>query len=253
MKTNEQQDLAQHLYFQTDLNKTQIAATLGISRRSLHYWIKENNWDRIKRNAEYMPSLLTENMFIILGNLMDDILCEERHGIPVTTKEINDIYKLTLTINKLRARSANNESMQVLTHLLNDVNNQDPALADQLQPYVTRFIESSAAKSKSQYLSARFNASGHTTTPKDADKEHLLDLQDRMFFDEQEAKERREQTEVNNKSTTPVAETPSTPIPPSKPSIVDRPNSAKALKELFRGTASKGPGKAFRKNHNKAA
>ena len=75
MKT-EQQQQAQHLYFQTDLSKSQIAETLGVSRRSLHYWIRQNDWERIKTSGQHIPSFLAENYYALIGGLMDEILLE---------------------------------------------------------------------------------------------------------------------------------------------------------------------------------
>ena len=48
----EQQQQAQNLYFQTDLSKAEIASMLGISRRTLCYWVPDYNWDHIKKSAQ---------------------------------------------------------------------------------------------------------------------------------------------------------------------------------------------------------
>ena len=109
----EQQQQAQYLYFQTDLSKTEIAQSLHISRSSLHHWIRLNNWERLKKNADHMPSSLAENCYHVFGDLTDSLLSHERIGYPVTAQEANTMYKLVLTINKLKTRNTLNESMEM--------------------------------------------------------------------------------------------------------------------------------------------
>ncbi len=252
----EQQKQAQDLYFQTDLNKSQIAQTLGVSRRSLHYWIKEQNWDRIKKNAEYMPSLLTENLSLILGHYMDDLLTAERQGYPATSKEINDMYKLTLTINKLKGRSAINQSMEAFGWLQESIFNDDPALAAQVQPYIDKYISSRAAQKKTNHMPGKFDSTGHIPTPATADKEYILDLEDLIALDEQKTREKTAQQQSSSGlgSTPPPQVERATPPPPaSKLPASQRPNSAKSLREQLRGTASSGPGKAYRERQQAAA
>lgn len=117
MKQDQQQQ-AQRLYFQTDLTKTEIADALGISRRSLHYWVKDNQWDRLKKSAEHMPSLLAENCYLIMAKLQEHILSELRTMKPPTPQEINSLHKLTLTIRNLKGRSTLNETLEMSANFI---------------------------------------------------------------------------------------------------------------------------------------
>ncbi len=81
-----QQVQAKRLYFQSDLSKTEIAEMLGIPRRTLHYWIREKNWDRIKRSAAHMPFLLAENVYHIISRFTQQLLGEDCVARPITHK-----------------------------------------------------------------------------------------------------------------------------------------------------------------------
>lgn len=81
-----QQAQAKRLYFQSDLSKTEIAEMLGVPRRTLHYWIREKNWDRIKRSAAHMPSLIAENVYHIMSRFTQQLLGEDRIAAPSPTK-----------------------------------------------------------------------------------------------------------------------------------------------------------------------
>ena len=54
----EQQQQARKLYFQTNLNKTEIAEQLNVSRRTVYNWSVEGDWDKLRpRHATCPPSL----------------------------------------------------------------------------------------------------------------------------------------------------------------------------------------------------
>ncbi len=125
---NEKQIQAKGLYFQTDLNKSQIADLLGVSRRSLHYWIRENNWDRLKRSATHLPAMLAENCYMIINQFTQQLLSENRIMRPVTHQEAETLHKLTLSIKKLKNHSTLNESMELFAHFMERINKKSPAL-----------------------------------------------------------------------------------------------------------------------------
>ena len=77
---HEQMQEAQRLYFQTEMSNAQIAETVGVSRRTLLYWVAENNWERLRASASVMPALITEKVYHIMDQLTDQILAPERNG-----------------------------------------------------------------------------------------------------------------------------------------------------------------------------
>ncbi len=85
----EKKQQARNLFFQTELTKSQIATLLGISRRSLTYWIKEGSWQRLKKSAAHLPAILAENCYHLIGNLTEHYLSERRLTNPVSSKEVS--------------------------------------------------------------------------------------------------------------------------------------------------------------------
>jgi len=140
----EQQQQAQHLYFQTDLSKAEIAAMLGVSRGTLQNWANDNNWDRIKLNRDHIPMQLAENCYHIIANLQESILSEARAEKPVTPEEVNMLYKLTTTVHKLRSRNTLNESLELNAHFMDFVSEQAPQFIDIVKPLVDAFLLSRA-------------------------------------------------------------------------------------------------------------
>lgn len=157
---NEQHQQAKNLYFQTGLNKTQIAEVLNISRRSLHYWIKEGNWDRLKRSAQHLPSLLAENCYHLIGQFTKQLLAEHRIVNPITRHEAETLHKLVLTVNKLKNRTTLNENMETFAHFLEKVNKKAPELVQQIMPHVDEYLSSRASIYQTDIMPENFNWQG---------------------------------------------------------------------------------------------
>jgi hypothetical protein len=177
---------AKHLFFQTELNKTQIAEVLNISRRTLHYWIREGNWQRLKNASEHMPAIIAENCYHIMAHLTNSYLSERRLTNPVTPKEIDALHKLTLTINKLKNRSALNESVEMFAYFIDKLKAKAPEVADQITPFVEEYLEERASVFAGDIMPPHFNDMGYIpmTTPGDT-TEQKLDAQDYFDWDEE--------------------------------------------------------------------
>jgi transposase-like protein len=236
----EQQQQAERLYFQTDLNKTQIAEAIGISRSTLHYWVRENNWEYLKRSGAAMPSLIAGNCYLAMAQLSEHILSEERKNKPITREEVESLYKLTLTINKLKARVTLNESMETFTGFIESLHNRSPKLADGVKPYISRYISSCAAIRTGDMKPPKPN--NHTTASPEQDQmEAMLDKEDIATWSRSDKPFMEEEQTA---ATAPLSgfTTPAAPMqrPPEKPA-----QPKYDIRKQLRGTATKGPGKSF--------
>jgi hypothetical protein len=141
---NDKKQSARHLYAQTDLNKSQIANMLGIHRHTLSIWVREGDWDRLKNAGNNLPSILAEKVYLIIGHLTDYHLSERRMTDPISHKQADTLYKLALTVAKLRTRSALNESMEMMGHLLQRIQKKDADLATSLAPHIDEYLSEKA-------------------------------------------------------------------------------------------------------------
>jgi predicted DNA-binding protein YlxM (UPF0122 family) len=252
----EQQQQAQHLYYQTDLSKSQIAETVGISRSTLHYWINQNNWERIKKNATHIPSLLADNCYRLMGDLMDEILSEDRVGKPVTAQEASTIYKLTLTIGKLKNRGTLTENMELFGWLLDSIAAKNPQLATEVQPYISSYIHTRDIMSSRDY---RENLEHTPMTPKPDPEEDKLDFADHMAWAQSGSKEEPQQQPVtpaagfasvlSTAESTPDALRSTAPRTPSTPptQFVKPEKFSDMIRKQLRGTSTTGPCKNLKK------
>jgi transposase-like protein len=157
---NEQKQQARNLYFQTELTKTQIASMLNVSRRSISYWVKEGEWDRLRHSAAHMPAILAENCYHIFGHLTESYLSERRMTNPVTLREVETLHKLTLTIKNLKNRATLNESMESFGYFLNSLRQKNTKLADELMPYIDEYMTAAASTNRRDYAPEHFTGIG---------------------------------------------------------------------------------------------
>ena len=234
----EQQQHAERLYFQTDLSKTQIADTIGISRSTLHCWVRENNWEHLKRAGAAMPSFIVGNCYQLMAQLSDHILSDERKNKPITREEVESMYKLSLTINKLTARVALNESMETFTGFTEHLHNTSPELAEGIKPFISSYIASCAA-TRTIDLKPKKASKPVPTSQEQDQMEAILDAEDiAAWAAEGKFTAGQEQT---------VATAAAVPNPMKKTA-----QPKYDIRKQLRGTATKGPGKAFRNAQNQA-
>jgi predicted DNA-binding protein YlxM (UPF0122 family) len=214
---NEQKQQAKHLYFQTNLSKTEIANYLSISRRSVHYWIKEGNWDRLKKSATHLPSMLAENCYHIFSHLSEHLLSEHRIMRPVTHQEADTLHKLTLTIKNLKNRNTVNESMEMLAYFMDGVNRKAPQLARELMPHVEDYLASRASIYPLHLQPDNFNEQGFIPVQEENNEEVKLDLQDIVEWTDFGFKNSEEQPGSVNESVAHKDLQTAQPIPPLQP------------------------------------
>ena len=166
---NEKQTQARNLFFQSDLSRTEIAQVLGIPRRTLHYWIRQNNWDRQKECADIMPSFLAENCYKVIDRFTQQLLAAET----ITHKDAEALHKFTITVNKLKNRATLNENMEIFGHFMDSVNQKSPEMAQIISPYIEEYIGA-----QSQNNTNKFKPVKKTTSPEEIARELELDQED---------------------------------------------------------------------------
>ncbi|MBL7690226.1 MAG: hypothetical protein JNM41_01430 [Flavipsychrobacter sp.] len=233
---NEKKHQAKTLFFQSGLNNTQIASLLNVSRRSISTWVKEGDWNRLKQSAKYLPSMLAENCYHIIGHLTESYLSESRLTNPVTYKEIEGLHRLTLTAKKLQNRCTINENMELFGYFLEMVSQRNPELARTIHPYIDEFISARASVYTQHIQPDTFNSMGRIPFPEEDITEKQLDRQEEYFndpdvieaykrfgiphpYDEQPSPEQSTQQIINEENTgdEPLAEPGNTPPLPSHP------------------------------------
>ncbi|MES2703233.1 MAG: hypothetical protein V4649_11365 [Bacteroidota bacterium] len=158
---NQQRQQARDLYFQAALTKTAIAEQLGVSRRTIHQWSVDGNWEKLSQSARNMPSILAEKCYYLIGHLADHLLQKDSCYETVTSKDVNMLYKLAATVSKLKQGSTVSENMETFTYFLERMRKTDAALAEKVAPHVTGYIEARRGINESDFLLHGFDDDGY--------------------------------------------------------------------------------------------
>jgi len=175
---SEQNEQARNLYIRSGLSKTDIAATLGLSRRAIYQWCVEGAWDDLLASAAIMPSMLAERCYHLIGNFTERLLLKDPSEEPVTTAEANTLCKLVNAVSKLKKGSTISEDMETFTSFLSGLDKKDPALAQAVAPHVTDFIACKKTGGETQLLMAGFKEQAAQQDPAQRLHEAILDQQD---------------------------------------------------------------------------
>jgi hypothetical protein len=184
---NEQQQQAKHLYFQSSLNKTQIAELLGVNRRTVMLWVQQGNWDRLKLSSQHLPSMVVEKCYYMLNHYLDNLLAANGTISTFGPKEASAINQLATAIKKVRNRSAVNESMEMMSFFLDDVRRKDPNMAEAIMPFIEQYIAKRKDTNLADFLPANFNDQGFVNEPTDDIMEQWLDEQEHAKMEEEAA------------------------------------------------------------------
>jgi len=144
---------AHDLYFQTDMPQTQIAELLNVNRKTLYLWMKEGNWQQVKRSARHTPSILAEQYYRQLAAINDKIEAREDHPYP-TREEAEIIRKLTLTIGRIKTGQTMSEHIETMTRFMEQLKTEAPALVKEILPYTDSFIKKAKQPSTQQEVIA---------------------------------------------------------------------------------------------------
>lgn len=158
---NEQQQQARHLFLQTDLTKTQIANLLDVDRRTIYQWSIDGSWERLKMAAANIPSLLVEKCYYLFGHFADHLLSRPETNGAITRSEVESLYKLTLSIGKLKKGSTLNENMEAFTWFVESMKRKNPALAQQVLPYMDDYINARKGFSETHFLPEGYTEDGY--------------------------------------------------------------------------------------------
>lgn len=107
-------DTARLLYMAGDTTQKSIAKQVNVSERTVHSWVKDNGWNKLRRAAQTAPAIIADNMFSQLVELQNDIASRETGKRYPTMREAELTRKLCLSIDRMKSAPGLSQSMQVL-------------------------------------------------------------------------------------------------------------------------------------------
>ena len=98
MTLTEQKQTALDLYVNQSFTQQQIADAIGVTVRTIHNWIKQHAWDRLRIATHQAPALIADNFSSQLVELQNNIAAREPGKRIPTMQEMEIMRKLTVCI-----------------------------------------------------------------------------------------------------------------------------------------------------------
>jgi DNA-binding XRE family transcriptional regulator len=181
---NEQQEEAKKLYFQTNMSKTEIANAVGVCRRTILRWCKEDNWEQLRKSARHMPSIVAEKCYYLLDAYASRLLQHDTYD-NITLHDAQVLNLLASTIKKIKNRSTTNESMEMFNFFLEGLKKKDPKLAEAILPELEEYIQVRGDRKTNDYFMQGFTPYGMMEYPEKEINEQFQDAADLEAFDEE--------------------------------------------------------------------
>ncbi|MES2701292.1 MAG: hypothetical protein V4649_01580 [Bacteroidota bacterium] len=225
---NDKRQQAKSLWFQSGLNKTEIAKRLGVNRRTVMLWVQEGNWDRLRTSAQHMPAMVTEKCYMLLDHYATHLMTSNAEISTFGPRQANAINAMATSIKKLRTRAATNEAMEMFNYFIEYVRRTDPEMLEFVIPLAEGYIKSREDVEASAFMPAGFDHYGFSIHPEkeilekwaDEDECKLMEKEYRLAREQEESKQQGEREDTEK----PLHKHDATP--PS-PSILGLPNQEK--------------------------
>jgi DNA-binding XRE family transcriptional regulator len=215
---DQQQEKARELYFQTNMSKTAIAEHTGVARKTVLFWAKQGNWDKLRMSARNMPSLVAEKCYYLINQYLESLLVDGTANTYCTLqlRHAQTIHLLATTIKKLKNRSTVNESMEMFNFFLDGLNRRDPELAEKVAPQMEEYIRIRKNCDTNDFLLEEFRQDATLPYPEEEIKESWQDEKDeKELAADFETFIRSQPPKDRPAPTAPAESTPGNVIPPT--------------------------------------
>ncbi|MBS1585288.1 MAG: hypothetical protein JSS82_07030 [Bacteroidetes bacterium] len=142
----QQQEKARELFFQTDLNRTEIAAQVGVSEKTIYLWTKAGDWRKLKSASRLMPSLIVEHFYSQIQELNDNIRNREPGQRFPTVQEAEVFRKLVLTAERIKKKQTRGEYSEMFQKFMQWLLPQNEQHLKLFTDYANAFLTQSAIR-----------------------------------------------------------------------------------------------------------
>jgi len=171
---NKEQEKAKELYFQTNMSKTEIATSVGVNRRTILLWSKQENWDKLRQSSRHLPAIVAEKCYYLLDHFTTGLL-QNPDFLSVSFKDAQTIHMLASSIKKLKNGSTVNESMEMFNFFYEGLKKKNPGLAAEVLPEIEEYITSRSDRETNDFLIEGFNQNGVAEYPDQETREQYAD------------------------------------------------------------------------------
>lgn len=138
LTNNQKKEWAELLYLKGELKQKDIAVKVGCAEKTLSGWIKDGNWDKLKKSMLTTKTEILRNLYNVLDKINTKLNEEDSFG----DTKIADMYvKYTAAINNLETQTSIAQIFEVSRMFCNWLQTIDPKFALQVLEHMDVFIK----------------------------------------------------------------------------------------------------------------
>ena len=150
-KINERKQQAQFLYMTGGKSQKEIADLVGVCERTVHSWIHQYAWDKLRLAGFLAPATIADNLGAQIVELQNSIAAREPNNRFPNMQEAEITRKLVTCYEKMKKYPSLSQSMQVLETFRNYIRPIDKDFARELGRYTTDFLEAKSVNGYAPY------------------------------------------------------------------------------------------------------
>jgi hypothetical protein len=139
-KTIDKKQRAQFIFMTEGKSQKEIAAEVGVSERTIHTWIHQYAWDKLRLAALQAPATIADNICSQLVELQNTIAAREPGSRFPTLQEAEVTRKLIVCLEKMKKYPSLSQNMQMLETFRNYVRPLDKDFSRKLGGYTEKFL-----------------------------------------------------------------------------------------------------------------
>ncbi len=152
MTLSDQKKQALELYVNQSFTQQQIANALGVCVRTVHNWVKQHAWDRLRLATHQAPALIADNFSSQLVELQNNIAAREPGKRFPTTQEMEIMRKLTVCIANTKKTVSLSQVTQMMRMFRSFVfDNRSKPYAQGVADVIDAFLEARSRFGYSPY------------------------------------------------------------------------------------------------------
>jgi len=142
---------AQRLYMAGGYTQKEIAETVSVSERTIHTWIHQCAWDKLRLATYQAPATIADNLCSQLVELQNVIASREPGKRYATPEEAEVMRKLIVSLEKMKKYPSLSQNMQILETFRNYIRPIDKDFTKQLSNYTERFLNGKSVNGFAPY------------------------------------------------------------------------------------------------------
>ena len=124
---SQKKEWARELYIRGEVTQKEIANKVGASEQAIVRWVKEGEWDAMRKTKLSTKQNQLKMMYDILDGLNKEALRHINDDDPETNPNSDAIIKITNAIHKLEKDTGIGEMIDTATALINFIQKHQPA------------------------------------------------------------------------------------------------------------------------------